>query len=476
MKKLLLIGAASLIVSNSTFAGDYLTNTNQNAAFLRMIARGASIDIDGVYSNPAGLAFLPKDGLQVSLTIQSAYQTRNIAATSPLWTMDGKSTTRDYEGKASAPVIPSFHAVYKKGDWAFSGSFAITGGGGKASFNQGLPMFDAAAISLVNATSSLLKPNMYNINSAMEGRQYIYGLQLGASYKINEHFSVFAGARMNYFTGGYTGYLNIGLKDGVAEKLGAAMLQQFIQAGMTQEQAMAAVQAQSGALLQKLNNSKIELDCDQTGWGLTPIIGIDAKFGKLNLAAKYEFQANMNIENDTHKLERPEAAADFMKPFENGVNTPNDIPSMLMVAAGYEFLPSLRASVEYHFFDDKNAGMAGGKEKALKHGTHEYLAGIEWDINKLFTVSGGYQKTDYGLSDAFQSDTSFSCDSYSVGLGGRINFNEALSLDVAYFWTTYSDYTKNNPRGLADASKNLIDKDVYSRSNKVFGVSLNYRF
>ena len=48
---------------------------------------------------------------------------------------------------------------------------------------------------------------------------------------------------------------------------------------------------------------RLELDCDQTGWGLTPIIGVDAKFGKLNLAAKYEFKANMNIENNTHKCE-----------------------------------------------------------------------------------------------------------------------------------------------------------------------------
>ena len=53
----MLVSAATLIVSFPTFAGDYLTNTNQNAAFLRMIARGASIDVDGVYSNPAGLTF-----------------------------------------------------------------------------------------------------------------------------------------------------------------------------------------------------------------------------------------------------------------------------------------------------------------------------------------------------------------------------------------------------------------------------------
>ena len=41
MKKLLFISAATLCISFPTFAGDYLTNTNQNAAFLRMIARGA---------------------------------------------------------------------------------------------------------------------------------------------------------------------------------------------------------------------------------------------------------------------------------------------------------------------------------------------------------------------------------------------------------------------------------------------------
>ena len=46
MRKNFLIGFVMLIVSIPTFAGDYLTNTNQNAAFLRMIARGASIDIE----------------------------------------------------------------------------------------------------------------------------------------------------------------------------------------------------------------------------------------------------------------------------------------------------------------------------------------------------------------------------------------------------------------------------------------------
>ena len=59
---------------------------------------------------------------------------------------------------------------------------------------------------------------------------------------------------MNYFTGGYKGYLNIALKDGVAQQLGAAMVQQIMAAnpGMSLEQATQAAQAQSGPLLQKL--------------------------------------------------------------------------------------------------------------------------------------------------------------------------------------------------------------------------------
>jgi hypothetical protein len=63
-------------------AGGILTNTNQNVAFLRNPARDGAIDIDGVYSNPAGVAFL-KDGLHLSFNWQAAFQTRTIDTTSP---------------------------------------------------------------------------------------------------------------------------------------------------------------------------------------------------------------------------------------------------------------------------------------------------------------------------------------------------------------------------------------------------------
>ena len=190
----------------------------------------------------------------------------------------------------------------------------------------------------------------------------------------------------------------------------------------------------------------------------------------MNIGAKYEFKTNLNIENSTKENTHPN---DVLAAFKHGVNTPNDIPSMLSVAAAYEFIPVLRASVEYHFFDDKNAGMADGKQKFLTKGTNEYLAGIEWDVTKQLTVSCGGQITDYGLSDNYQSDTSFSCDSYTLGFGAKLKLSERAALNVGYMWTTYDDYTKvsQNYNGTG-----LSGTNVYSRTNKVFGLSIDYRF
>ena len=136
-------------------------------------------------------------------------------------------------------------------------------------------MFDAMVIGGLGAQK--IPSNAYSLKSYMDGKQYIYSVQLGLTYKATDWLSVFAGGRMNYFTGGYQGALN-------------------------------ASAATNLPLLYRRNDNyrnrtyRHRFDCSQTGWGFTPVIGLDAKLGKLNIGAKYEFMTNLNIENSTKKL------------------------------------------------------------------------------------------------------------------------------------------------------------------------------
>ena len=102
MRKIIL-SFAMLGISAVTFAGGVLTNTNQSVAFIRMMTRGAMIDSDGPYSNPAGLGFLQKDGLHLSFNWQNAYQERNIDATFPLF--PEANNHRFYKGTVQEAVL-----------------------------------------------------------------------------------------------------------------------------------------------------------------------------------------------------------------------------------------------------------------------------------------------------------------------------------------------------------------------------------
>lgn len=56
MKKVLLTSVI-LCATAMAYAGGLMTNTNYHIAFDRMMARGATFEIDAAYSNPAGFAW-----------------------------------------------------------------------------------------------------------------------------------------------------------------------------------------------------------------------------------------------------------------------------------------------------------------------------------------------------------------------------------------------------------------------------------
>ena len=452
-KKILTMTMLALGVFTTSYAGGLMTNTNYHIAFDRMMARGATFDIDAAYSNPAGLAW-GHEGFQLSLNFQKPWQNRDIKLTTPPSLSSTFTPTEFlYEGKASAPIVPALFASYKKDRWAISTMIGIVGSGGFVEYKEGVPMFNVLLSSML--ASNGIAPNQYTLDSEMKGKQYIYGGQINFTYKLIDCLSAAVGIRANYYDGYYRGHVK------------------------------AIDHPQLGEV------AKLLLDVDQKGWGFTPLVSVNYHQGPLTLTARYEFRTKVNPKNDTNILDAglgsatvaalmaadPQGAqaklaglqqqlGAYTAPYQDGARTRYDMPALLSVAAGYEFTPKLRATLEYHFFDDKNAKMANDRQEELTHGTHEILAGVEYDINDKFTVSCGGQRTDYGLSDGYQQNTSFACDSYSVGLGGAWNINEKVRLNAGFFTSIYSDYDKQASYGL----------ETYSRTNYVVGLGIDYKF
>ena len=207
MIKNFIIGGFLFLTSVSAFAGGLLTNTNQSVHFLRNPARDASTEIDAVYTNPAGVVYL-SDGFHISLNNQSAFQTRTITSTFAPFAGYGGNTTKEYNAKTTAPVIPSIQAVYKKDRYAISAGLGVVGGGGKATFNSGLPSLEAP-VSMIPGmlTNNKITTSSYSLDQFMEGKQYTFGVQLNGSYKITKHLSAGVGVRVNMVSNAYTGYM-----------------------------------------------------------------------------------------------------------------------------------------------------------------------------------------------------------------------------------------------------------------------------
>ena len=185
--------AATAILATTSWAGGLMTNTNYHIAFDRMMARGASFDVDAAFSNPAGLVW-GHEGWQLSLNFQKPWQFRDITV----------GDTK-YEGKASAPIVPALFASYKKDRLALSAMIGIVGSGGFVEYKQGVPSFNIMMAGLLQSQG--IAPGTYVIDSEMKGKQYIYGGQINVSYKLTDHLAGAVGFRANYYDGYYRGHV-----------------------------------------------------------------------------------------------------------------------------------------------------------------------------------------------------------------------------------------------------------------------------
>ena len=419
------------LFATAAFAGGIMHNTNQSTDFVRNFAQDASISNSAVYYNPAGTAFAD-DGLFVSVNSQTVWQTREIET----------DLLGDYEGESFVPVMPSILLNWHRGNFAVSGGFFLIGGGGEAKFYDGLPMIDQLISAMITAQSSA-NPALAKLAAAagissptdlfsakFTGKQYVYAWQLGASYRFFDMFSAFLGARFNYAYNAYEGTMKSSIDN---ETLNALF-------------------------------TKTLLDCEQTGWGITPIASLGFHYKKLSAGIKYEHNTSIEMETDTEEIDATVAAT--MPQFTDGAKTDNDLPATLSVGVSYAWLDWLRTGIGYHHYFDTFASYPNDKQDDLDGDENEFVFGIEADIVEQLTVSLGLQRTLYGITDEYINDLSFVTDSWSIGGGLAFRFTPKFQVQIGYMETIYEDYKKKEATGITK---------TYDRTSHNIAVGLDFK-
>ena len=485
MKEKRILGfVASLLISGHLFAGGYLTNTNQNSAFVRNFAQEGTITLSSIYANPAGGGFL-SNGWHLSLNGQAAVQQRNIETTYPLFQQNANdpNQTHEFKGKAVAPFIPSFTLSYNQDKWSLSAHFAIVGGGGKCEFDKGLGSFEFIGASIAPqvvsgiaqqlvangmtpetaaATAAQVGPNTYTMNSSMKGNSYYFGLQVGGTYKFLDNLIGFVGVRGVYAQCSYSGF--VGDLTLANAQTGATALP----ATMGGTPYIDLVRAKYGNI-----DPTIMLNCDQTGFGISPVVGVDWEINNhWNISVKYEFPTVISLKNssqmsDMAKLLASSEQGKALSQFEDGVKVREDIPALLACGVQYSPIETVRFSAGYHQYFDRSAKKYGNKQDLIDHNTHEILLGAEYDITKLVTISGSWERTIYGQSDAYMSDLSYNLTNNMIGCGVRLHPSKYFNVDLGYMCTFYKD------REVTTQTAAGPKTDLYKRKNHTIGVGFN---
>jgi len=186
---------------------------------------------------------------------------------------------------------------------------------------------------------------------------------------------------------------------------------------------------------------------------------------KLDIAIKYEMNTALTLTNDTKE--------DGSGLFVHDSSFRSDIPAILSIGIGYKISDKFRTQLSYDMFFDKNADW-GGREDDVDNNMWSLAVGLEYDISEKLTGSFGYMHGVTGVSDAYQTDISFSNSTNTIGLGVQFKAMENLSIDLGAMYVMYDDYGVDTP---ADATVGLpAYNTTYAKELMNFAVGVHYNF
>ncbi|MBC8146511.1 MAG: outer membrane beta-barrel protein, partial [Bacteroidetes bacterium] len=228
-----------------------------------------------------------------------------------------------------------------------------------------------------------------------------------------------------------------------------------------------------------------EADVKQVGTAFTPILGVNLMLldNKMNIGIKYEFQTDIELENQTTKDIKVGFAADGtpITMFPDGAKSRSDMPALLSIGVGYNVNEKIRASVGYHYYFDKDAdygkkdvaGVYVANDKIIDNNYYEIGLGLEYKLSEKLLVSAGYLRAVTGVNyDLYQTDLSYSLTSATVGGGCAYKINDKFEVNLGCSYTAYENGFKNYIHSMGG----MVDVpviDTYDKDALIFGIGLD---
>ena len=444
MKKFMLSTLIVVFASTCLF-GQLVTNSNQSGMYYRLLSRNGSTDVDAVYYNPAGLAFM-SDGWHFSLSNQTIDQEKTVTNAFPLLNQAA------YIGEVKVPVFPNVYAAFKSGKLVFALGFGPNAGGGTADFKTGLPSFEVPLSQLPMLISGFgLPTTAYSADIAFKGKSIFMGIQANVTYALSDTFALSGGLRYIMADNTYEGYVKDVMVNPYHPLLNpqAGMMSAgtfFTSIGQPAYAAMVA---------------DVAVDAKQTGTAIVPIFGLCFQPNEnWTIGARYEMKAKLELTNET--------TVDGSGLFPDGAKTRNDIPAILSVGTEYQLASWLRATFSYNIYFEKQADL-GGAEALVDSNTYSYAGGLEFSLTKGILLSAGYLHTEVGVDPQYNSGLGFELTSDTIGFGSRISLSNSFDVDLGVIIVDYKD----DSQPLAYPGIGSF-QETYGQTTWAFSVGFNF--
>lgn len=383
-------------------------NKNQSIEFSQSLNRNASTDADGALHNPAGLAFLPGDGFYLGFGNQFIAQERTVSEDNPMLESQGLSK---YEGSIRAPLFPTFQAAYKTGDLTFFVHGGPLGGGGEGTYDQGIPKFDNLILGFANGVAAQVKATVdtgyqrqiatlasipgihvtnggtstvrYSRELSFVGDEMTLGSTLGAAYRVGSNLSISGAYRFSYARNSYRGSAKVSrLAVSVQGSQGAAP------AGVTGGSIDTLLTATTNHVLDSLWRD-VEVDVVQTGVAHGAVLGLDFKPDEVwNLGIRFEWNGEMQVENDTRTLNAPDALVPYLAPYAEGAKSKITEPMLLAGGLSWKGIKDLTLESSWTYGFDELVDHDG--KEADYHNSLFAGLGARYQVTRSIEGAVGY--------------------------------------------------------------------------------------